>query len=80
MSARDVEAFIRLKNRAKTVLPQKEKSADVKALEIRARMELGLSMRLDWDEQNDRGQVAVKVTSLEQLEDILAKIGLGQEK
>ena len=80
MSARDVEALIRSKNKAKRTSPHKEKSADIKALEIRARMELGLSMRLDWDEQNDRGQLAVKVTSLEQLDDILAKIGIGPEK
>ena len=80
MSARDVEAFIRSKNKDKMAPPKKEKSADTKALEIRARMELGLSMRLDWDEQNDKGQVALKVNSLEQLEDILAKIGLEWEK
>ena len=80
MSARDVEALIRSKNKDRMTLPHKEKPADIKALEIRARMELGLSVRLDWDEQNDRGQVAVKVASLEQLEDILAKIGLGQKK
>ena len=35
-------------------------------------------MRLDWDERKDRGQVVVKLTSLEQLDDILAKIGLGK--
>ena len=80
MSARDVEALIRSKNKGKTTSPHKEKSADIKALELRARMELGLLMRLDWDEQNDRGQVAIKVTSLEQLEDVLAKIGIGQAK
>ena len=80
MSARDVEALIRSKNKAKRTSPHKEKSADIKALEIRARMELGLSMRLDWDEQNDGGQVSVKVTSLEQLDDILAKIGIGPAK
>ncbi len=80
MSARDVEALIRSKNKDNMTSPNKEKSADIKALEIRARMELGLSVRLDWDEQNDRGQVAVKVTSLEQLEDILAKIGIGPVK
>ena len=49
-------------------------------MEIRARIELGLFMRLDWDEKNDRGQVLVKVTSLEQLEDLLFKIGLRQAK
>ena len=80
LSARDVEALIKSQSRPKTASPPLKKPADIKALEIRARSELGLSMRLDWNEQIERGQVAVKVTSLEQLEDLLAKIGLGQEK
>jgi ParB family chromosome partitioning protein len=80
LSARDVEALIKSQSRSKTASPQQEKSSDIKALEIRARTELGLFMRLDWDEKNDRGQVAVKVTSLEQLEDLLYKIGLRQAK
>ena len=57
-----------------------EKSADIKALEVRARTELGLAMRLDWDERTEKGQVVVKVTSLEQLEDMLGKIGLGPNR
>ena len=80
LSARDVEALIKLQSRSNVSSPQQEKSSDIKALEIRARTELGLFMRLDWDEKNDRGQVAVKVTSLEQLEDLLYKIGLRQAK
>ena len=80
LSARDVESLLKSKNRPKKAQPQQEKSAEIKALEIRARTELGLSMRLDWDEKNDKGQVSVKVTSLEQLEDLLAKIGLGHAK
>ena len=78
LSARDVETLIKSQRGPKKASLPKEKSSDIRALEIRARTELGLSMSLDWDEQNDRGQVAVKVTSLEQLEDLLAKIGLGQ--
>ena len=76
LSSRDVEALIKAQRRPKTKSAPQEKSADIKALEIRARTELGLSMRLDWDEQNDKGEVAIKVTSLEQFEDLLAKIGL----
>ena len=80
LSARDVESLLKSKNRPKKAQLQQEKSAEIRALEIRARTELGLSMRLDWDEKNDKGQVSVKVTSLEQLEDLLAKIGLGHAK
>ena len=80
LSARDVEALIKLQSRSNVSSPQQEKSSDIKALEIRARTELGLFMRLDWDEKDERGQVAVKVTSLEQFEDLLSKIGLRQAK
>ena len=76
LSAREVEALIKSQSGSKTAPTLKEKPADIRALEIRARTELGLSMRLDWDEQKDNGQLAVKVTSLEQLEDLLEKIGL----
>lgn len=76
LSAREVEALIKSQSASKTAPTLKEKPADIRALEIRARTELGLSMRLDWDEQKDNGQLAVKVTSLEQLEDLLEKIGL----
>ena len=80
LSARDVEALIKSQSKSKKPSQLQEKSSDIKALEIRARTELGLSMRLDWDERNDRGQLVLKVTSLEQLEGLLAKIGLGEDK
>ena len=77
LSAREVEALIRSSRQKSAKSSQAvEKSADIKALEVRARTELGLAMRLDWDERTEKGQVVVKVTSLEQLEDMLGKIGL----
>ena len=80
LSARDVEALIKSQSKSKKKTQLQDKPSDIKELENRARAELGLSMRLDWDERNDRGQVVLKVTSLEQLEDLLAKIGLGEVK
>ena len=81
LSAREVERLIKA-GRQKPEKPVQavEKSADIKALEIRARTELGLAMRLDWDERSEKGQVVLKVTSLEQLEDMLEKIGLGSPR
>ena len=81
LSAREVEGLIRT-SRQKLSKPVQavEKSADIKAIEIRARTELGLAMRLDWDEHAEKGQVVLKVTSLEQLEDMLEKIGLGSPR
>ena len=81
LSAREVEALIRSSRQKSAKSSQAvEKSADIKALEVRARTELGLAMRLDWDERTEKGQVVVKVTSLEQLEDMLGKIGLGPNR
>lgn len=78
LSAREVEGLIKsLRQKPAKAKQTVEKSADIKALEIRARTELGLAMRLDWDERSEKGQLVLKVASLEQLEDMLAKIGLG---
>lgn len=78
LSAREAEGLIKsLRNKPAKAKQTAEKSADIKALEIRARTELGLAMRLDWDERSEKGQLVLKVASLEQLEDMLAKIGLG---
>ena len=81
LSAREVEKLIKsLRQTPKKSSQAVDKSADIKALEIRARTELGLAMRLDWDERSEKGQLVLKMTSLEQLEDMLAKIGLGTER
>ena len=81
LSAREVERLIKAgRQKPEKLVQVVEKSADIKALEIRARTELGLAMRLDWDERSEKGQVVLKVTSLEQLEDMLEKIGLGSPR
>ena len=77
LSARQVEGLIKsLRQKPSVSGKVAEKSSDIRALEIRARTELGLAMRLDWDESREKGQLVLKVTSLEQLEDMLNKIGL----
>lgn len=77
LSARQVEGLIKsLRQKPSGSGKAAEKSSDIRALEIRARTELGLAMRLDWDESREKGQLVLKVTSLEQLEDMLNKIGL----
>jgi len=74
LSARDVEDLA--KTRSKKPRKNKQKSADIQALEMRARTELGLQMRIDWNEQQARGQLSIKLSDLEQLDDLLAKLGL----
>ena len=55
---------------------QAEKSADIKALEQRAARELGLAMSIDWNIQAETGKLQIECQSLEQMTDILEKLGL----
>ena len=55
---------------------QAEKSADIKALEQRAARELGLAMSIDWNMQAETGKLQIECQSLEQMTDILEKLGL----
>jgi len=55
---------------------QAEKSADIKALEQRAGRELGLAMSIDWNMQDETGKLQIECQSLEQMTDILEKLGL----
>ena len=81
LSARDVERLIKsLHQPAAEPKQAVEKSADIKALEIRARTELGLALSLDWDERSEKGRLVLNVTSLEQFEDMLRKIGLNTDR
>ena len=68
LSARQVEGLIKsLRQKPSQSGKPPEKSSDIRALEIRARTELGLAMRLDWDERREKGQLVLKVTSLNSL-------------
>ena len=53
-----------------------EKSADIKVLEQRAARELGLAMSIDWNMQAETGKLQIECQSLEQMTDILEKLGL----
>ena len=81
LTAREVERLVKSLNQpaARNAQPV-EKSADIKALEIRARTELGLALSLDWDERSEKGRLVLKVTSLDQFEDMLSRIGLNTDK
>ena len=52
------------------------KSADIRALEAKAEKTLGVKMDIKWDERRDRGKVSLSFTKLEQLEDVLKKLGI----
>jgi ParB family chromosome partitioning protein len=80
LSARQVEALI--KTAASVATPSArqpakiEKSADIKAIEQRAAVQLGLAMSIKWNEQAETGRVQIDCQSLEQMTLILDKLGL----
>ena len=80
LSARQAEALTKtvISGAAPTAkMPaQAEKSADIKALEQRAARELGLAMSIDWNMQAETGKLQIECQSLEQMTDILEKLGL----
>jgi ParB family chromosome partitioning protein len=76
LSARAVEALIKGGKAGKVSRAPAQKSADIRALEVRAQTELGLSLSIDWDEGREKGRVSVRLTSLDQLDDLLKKLKL----
>ena len=83
LSARQAEALIKTAvSDANPAVPQPapiEKSADIKAIEKRAAVQLGLSMSIKWNEQAETGRVQIDCQSLEQMALILDKLGLSDE-
>ena len=80
LSARQAEALT--KNVISGAAPiaktpaQAEKSADIRSLEQRVARELGLAMSIDWNMQAETGRLQIECQSLEQMTDILEKLGL----
>ena len=76
LSARAVEALIKAGKSGKPSRHPVQKSADIRALELRAQTELGLALSINWDEGREKGRISVSLTSLEQLDDLLKKLKL----
>ncbi|MDB4852759.1 ParB/RepB/Spo0J family partition protein [Alphaproteobacteria bacterium] len=80
LSARQAEVLIKtvISGAAPTakILAQAEKSADIRSLEQRAARQLGLAMSIDWNMQAETGKLQIECQSLEQMTDILEKLGL----
>ena len=83
LSARQAEALVKTAVSGATPAAKKpaiaEKSADIKAIEQRAAIELGLAMSINWNEQAEIGRVQIDCQSLEQMTLILEKLGLSDE-
>ena len=84
LSARQAEALI--KTGVSGIKPAArqsatiEKSADIKAIEQRAAVQLGLAMSIKWNDQAETGRVQIDCRSLEQMTLILDKLGLSDER
>lgn len=76
LSARAVEALIKAGKHSKAKRQPLQKSADIRALEVRAQTELGLALSIDWDESREKGKLSVSLASLEQFDDLLKKLKL----
>ena len=83
LSARQVEALVKTAAIGATPAAKKpataEKSADIKAIEQRAAIELGLAISINWNEQAETGRVQIDCQSLEQMTLVLEKLGLSDE-
>lgn len=78
LSARQVEALAKKPRRGSTPAKAADHgaSADIRALEAKAAATLGLTVKIDWNDAREKGEVKLQCRSLEQLEDVLAKLGI----
>jgi ParB family chromosome partitioning protein len=80
LSAREVERFIKdLKSGVKAETKTPKKSSDIIALEDRAMQILGLSLSLSWDDAKEQGKLSISMSSLEQLDDLMLRLGLADD-
>ncbi len=81
LSARDVENLVKSRkfgaNKNSTL--KSEKSSDIRALEEKAMQTLGLSLSLSWDEIKERGKLSITMSSLEQLDEVMDRLGLSEK-
>ena len=84
LSARQAEALIKTAVSGATPAARQpatiEKSADIKAIEQRAAVQLGLAMSIKWNEQAEMGRMQIDCQSLEQMTLILDKLGLSDKR
>ena len=77
LSARQAEVLAKKNAISTQKMPKKPtKSSDIRALEQRASDKLGLAFNIDWDEAKERGKVIIDCRSLEQMTDLLDRLGV----
>ncbi|MDC3234666.1 ParB/RepB/Spo0J family partition protein [Candidatus Puniceispirillum sp.] len=77
LSARQAEALAK-QDAVSTKKMRKEatKSSDIRALEKQAADKLGLDFNIDWDEVKERGKITIDCQSLDQVTDLLDRLGI----
>lgn len=77
LSARQAESLARQGRGMGLNAPKKSaKTSDIIALEKQAVDKLGLALNIDWDEEKECGKVTIDCQSLDQMTDLLKKIGI----
>ena len=77
LNARQVEALVARPRSGSATRPSAAtKSADIRALEAKAEKTLGVKMDIVWNEARDSGKMSMSFSKLEQLEDLLKKLGI----
>ena len=77
LNARQVEALVSRPRSGSVTRPTAAtKSADIRALEAKAEKTLGVKMDIVWNEARDSGKMSLSFSKLEQLEDVLKKLGI----
>ena len=77
LNARQVEALVARPRSGSATRPSAAtKSADIRALEAKAEKTLGVKMDIVWNEARDSGKMSMSFSKLEQLEDVLKKLGI----
>jgi ParB family chromosome partitioning protein len=77
LSARQAEALAKQNASSTQKIHQKPtKSSDIRALERQAAEKLGLDFNIDWDEMKERGKIIIDCRSLDQMTDLLSRLGI----
>ncbi len=77
LSARQAEALAKQSAiSTQKTRKQPKKSSDIRALEQQAADKLGLDFNIDWDEVKERGKVIIDCRSLDQMTDLLDRLGI----
>ena len=77
LNARQVEALVSRPRSGSVTRPTAAtKSADIRTLEAKAEKTLGVKMDIVWNEARDSGKMSLSFSKLEQLEDVLKKLGI----